>query len=232
MQKAKLISKTQIAESIFELKFETEKQFDFIPGQYITFKIDDKKSAVPCFRSYSISSIPNGNTFEVCMKKIENGRGSEWIADLNDGSETDFMGPIGNFTIQEDGTKNILFLAAGTGIGPLKSFIENELKKGTTRNMHLIFGVRHIKDIFYKDFFEELAKKHPNFKFTLTLSQPENDSWKGEKGRVTNILEKMEIDKDTTSGYICGLKEMVTDCTTMLAQKGVPTDRVYSEKYN
>ena len=232
MQKAKLISKKIVADNTFEFVFETESQFNFIPGQYISIKIDDKKSELPCFRAYSISSIPNGNKFELCVKIIENGRGSTWLPGLKEGSEIEFRGPIGDFIFKNPPSKNILFLAVGSGITPMKSIIESELKNGNKQNIHLIFGARYIKDIFYKDLFENLAKKHNNFTFTFALTRPENTDWKGKIGRITEILKETAINPKNTSAYICGLKEMITDCKRILTEKDVPEGNIFFENFN
>ena len=65
------------------------------------------------------------------------------------------IGPNGKFNFTSESSKNILFIATGTGVAPLKSIIEDQLNKGNEQSMHLLFGVRHIKDIFYKDHFSE-----------------------------------------------------------------------------
>ena len=98
--------------------------------------------------------------------------------------------------------------------------------------MHLIFGLRYIKDIFYKDYFEKLAEKYKNFTFEITLSRPEDDTWKGKVGRVTDILNKMPIDTRSTEFYICGLKDMVNEMATILKTKGVPKNAINMEKYD
>jgi len=232
LQKAKLIKKTELAPGVFELNFQTENLFEFIPGQYVSIKINDKKSSVPCFRAYSISSTPNENHFELCVKTVENGRGSTWLSGLGEGSEIEFMGPLGDFTLKDDGASALLFLAVGIGITPLKSIVESALNKNSKKTMHLFFGVRYIKDIFYKDFFEALEKAHLNFKFTFMLSRPESPAWQGPKGHITDLLKDLAIDPQKTSAYICGMNQMIKDTEKTLIEKGVPAQRIYFEKFD
>ena len=92
--------------------------------------------------------------------------------------------------------------------------------------------MRHIKGIFYKEFFENLAKNHKNFTFDITISQPEDPNWKGLKGRTTAILKKMDLDIKNIEAYTCGLKEMVEDVTKILKEKGMEEKDMYFEKYN
>lgn len=230
MEKAKLIKKTRLTESVIELSFETENKFNFKAGQFVTIKIDDNLSP-PCFRAYSIASIPKPNSkiFDLCIKVIENGRGSNWLNNLKIKNTIKFVKPSGKLTFNKS-KKHIIFITAGVGAVPFKSIIENELKNKNPQKMHLLFGLRHIKDIFYKDFFEKLAKKHKNFNFDLILSQPENNEWKGETGRVTDILKNSKLDPRKTEAYICGLKNMIYDTKKILQKKGIR--KIHTEMYN
>ena len=231
MNKAKVIEKKVLTHDVFELHLETQEPFAFEAGQFITIKICDSDPK-PCFRAYSISSAPSGNTFELCIKEVPNGRGSCWLNTLKAGDEIEFIGPNGKFNFTSDSSKRLLFIATGTGIAPLKSIVEEQLNKGNKQQIHLYFGVRHIKDVFYKEHFKELAKTYENFSFNLTLSQPEDESWKGNEGRVTSLLESLEIDPDNTSAYICGLKAMIESVHEILLKKGLSEESIHHEKYD
>ena len=228
---AKLKEKIQFTSDVFELTFETPTTFNFEAGQFVTIKIADKTP--PCFRAYSISSTPheNGNIFSTCLKIIEGGRGSNWLNNLKPGDPIEFLGPNGKFTFKGEKQKS-LFVATGTGITPFNSIISDQLNKGNTNPIQLLFGLRHIENIFYQDFFESLAKKHPNFSYDITLSQPENNSWAGKTGRVTDTLKTMEIDTANTEIYICGLKAMIDEVLIILKEKSVPEKNIYFEKFD
>lgn len=231
MKKAQLIKRSQLTDNVIDLEFEAKEKFDFQAGQYISVKIDDvEKSA--CFRAYSIASAPNGQTFNLCIKVLEKSRGSNWVNTLQEGDEIQFMGPMGKFIFNENSEKNTIFIATGTGIAPFKSIIEDRLKNNDQRKMHLFFGVRHIKGIFYQDFFENMMAKYPNFSYTLTLSQPENKSWQGNKGRVTEILKNTELDNENTEFYLCGLSNMIDETTKILQEKGASPENIHFEKYD
>lgn len=234
LNKAKLISKKVLTEDVLELNFETEAPFNFTAGQYISIKIKDKENAA-CMRAYSISSAPRDNRFELCLKLMPGGRGSVYLNSLKKDDYIEFLGPMGKFTLDLEKAKNLFFIATGTGIAPLKSMIEDTLQnqqKSASKNLHLIFGVRYQNDIFYQDLFENLAKNHPNFQFTLTLSRGEKPDWKGDIGRVTVALEKTDFDTQNTDFYICGLSDMINDVDKLLAQKGVEKERIHFEKYD
>lgn len=228
----------KLTEDVFELTCETSEVFKLEAGQFITIKIDDGGS--PCFRAYSISSKPEqSKNFQLCIKVVENGRGSNWLNSLEEGDKINFIGPNGKFTFKTPDRKNVLFIAVGVGIAPFKSMIEDQLlNKNSKQQIHLLFGLRHEKDIFYEDLFRDLSKKYKNFTFALTLSQPEkkndsnNSGSHNHEGRVTDLLKKTDIIPDQTEAYICGLKAMIDDVHNILKEKGLPEEYIHFEKYN
>lgn len=228
---AKLMEKNQFTQDVIEIVFETTETFNFEAGQFVTIKIEDKTP--PCFRAYSISICPeeNGRNFATCFKVIEGGRGSNWLNALKIGDTINFIGPSGKFTFKNP-DKNAFFIATGTGITPFNSMIEDQLKKGGKSKIHLLFGLRHIKNIFYKNFYDNLAKQYDNFSYTITLSQPENENWQGSVGRVTAVLEKSDLDTKNTDYYICGLKAMIDEVVGILKKKGLPDETINFEKYD
>lgn len=175
--------------------------------------------------------IKKKNEIKLCLKVVEGGRGSHWLESLKIDNEINFIGPSGKFTFK-DKKDNILFIATGTGITPFNSMIEDELKKGNTKKMHLLFGVRYIKNIFYKNFFDDLANQYENFTYDIVLSRPEDDSWQGKTGRVTGILQEMNLNLENTEVYICGLKVMIEDVVNLLKEKGMSEDDIHFEKYD
>ncbi len=231
LKKGKITANTSFTDDVVEITLETEENLDFKAGQFITIKVDDQ--VPPCFRAYSIASAPNkeNNEIKLCLKVVEGGRGSHWLESLKVDNEINFIGPSGNFVFKGEKDK-ILFIATGTGITPFNSMIEDELKKGNTKKMHLLFGVRYIKNIFYKDFFNNLANKYQNFTYDIVLSRPEDNSWQGKTGRVTGILQEMALDLGNTEVYICGLKVMISDVAEILKEKNFPEEQIHLEKYD
>ncbi len=129
MKKAVIIKNKKLTEDVFELTCKTEEFFEFKAGQFITIKIEDAET--PCFRAYSISSRPKEKSteFQLCIKAVENGRGSNWLKRRKENDSINFMGPNGKFTFKTTNEREVLFVAAGVGIAPFKSIIEDQLVK-------------------------------------------------------------------------------------------------------
>lgn len=228
LKTATVIKKNQLTKDIFEIIITPSKEFNFIAGQFITIKIEDKLP--PCFRAYSICSSPKNKEILLCIKKIPKGRGSNWLFNLKIEDEINFLGPNGNFTFKNK-KRNTFFIATGTGIAPFYSIIEDELLKGNKNKIYLLFGLKNEESIFYKTHFENLANQYKNFDFNLTLSQPKTDSWEGKTGRVTNLLKNISFDVDRTDFYICGLKDMIDSVKNLLIKKGISEKSIYFEEY-
>ncbi len=242
-----IIGHKKLTKDVFELTCKTDGPFGFEAGQFITIRIDDGKS--PCFRAYSISSKPEqSEEFQLCIKVVENGRGSNWLNTLEKGDKINFLGPNGKFVFKTSSEKKVLFIAVGVGIAPFKSIIEDQLinKKNNKQKLHLLLGLRYEEDIFYEDLFRELANDYKNFTFDLTLSRPQQSTESAatkkdvpgdgsshkHEGRVTDLLKKTDIIPDQTEAYICGLKAMIDDVHSILKEKGLPEEAIHFEKYN
>lgn len=230
LKKAKLIEKLELTHDVFELKFECNDKFELIGGQFITIKISD--GGGPCFRAYSVSSMPQESQFELCIKIVEGGRGTNWLNQLKINDEIEFLGPNGKFILKTPAQKKVLFIATGTGVAPFKAIVEEQLAANSAQNFHLIFGVRSEKDVFYEDWAINTAEKNKNFSYEITLSRPETENWHGKTGRVTEILKTSQLSPENTEVYICGLKHMIDDTTEILKEKGFAENTIHFEKYD
>lgn len=226
-----------LADDVYEITFHLKNPLDieFRAGQFVNIRVDDGKEKI-FFRSYSILSPPKEkNMIKSCIKIIPDGRCSKWLSQIEIGAKVVFMGPVGMFAFNEKSKKEAMFVATGTGITPIHSMIVDQLEKGNASEMQLIWGFRYEKDIFYQEELKRLAEKYPNFKMTIIVSRPQ-EGWTGEKGRVTNFLEKNftsgSLDPKRSQIYICGVEEMVQDAKDLCIQKGVPAEEVHFEKYN
>lgn len=228
-----LAYRTQLTSDVIEFGFQLPKgkSCDFQAGQFINIRVDDGGGKV-FFRSYSIMNSPREKEIlKSCVKIIPDGRCTQWLNSLEIGASVTMMGPIGMFTLNLDSKKDFLFVATGTGITPLHSMILDLLESGCDRKIHLLWGFRHEKDLFYQNFFEQLAEQYKQFSFTTTLSQP-GESWTGEKGRVTDWIEAHGEDVQDTQVYICGIGAMVLDVKKLCILNGVSAEDVHFERYD
>ncbi|HRH23226.1 MAG TPA: FAD-dependent oxidoreductase [Candidatus Magasanikbacteria bacterium] len=221
--KTTILSKKTIAENIIELRLDKPKNFEFQAGQFIQIIAPSGEKHV--FRSYSISSTPQDKYLELCIKIYETGIASKLLKNASIGEEITLRGPAGRFTsnaIESD----IYCIATGVGIAPIMGILRDQLEnKSNKQKLHLIFGVRYEKDIFWTDRLDELQRTHANFTYSLTLSQPE-DSWTGLRGRVSEHLPE---NTSNLHVFLCGSADMVATVREMCVIRGTDTKNVHFE---
>jgi CDP-4-dehydro-6-deoxyglucose reductase len=95
----------------------------------------------------------------------------------------------------------------------------------------MAFGTRHKSDILYRKEMEELAAKHPEFKYVPVLSR-EGEGWEGRKGYVHQLYEELFADKRPGYFYICGWNDMLNEARKRLAEMGYDKKRIKFESYD
>ena len=228
---ARLLESYELAPEIRHFVFEVPgaDRLLFEPGQFVSFHhvLDGE----PTTRAYSIASAPNGgNHFELCLNHVPNGPFSSFLFQLRPGDEIAFDGPLGYFVLRQP-VRDSLFVATGTGVAPIRSMISHALAHGASSRLQLLFGSRYPETILYRDQFEHIAQRHPNFTFHPTLSRAP-DSWSGLRGHVQQHLSELLAGRTDLDVYVCGLKAMVNDVRTRLKAAGFDRKSILYEKYD
>jgi ferredoxin-NADP reductase len=232
--KAKLIGQKELAPEVHHFEFEVTgvQVFHFTPGQFVSVieRVDGKEIT----RAYSIASPRDGNRFELCLNRVEDGIVSPYLFDLKPGDEVEMGEPLGYFTLRHPGRRAV-FIATGTGIAPFRSMLLDHLPK-TQPHITLLFGVRYEHGLLYRNEFERLQAQYESFRFIPTITRPTN-SWTGKTGRVQAHLDEALAlqsyeDKSTIDIYVCGLKEMVDDVRAELKRRGFDRKQIIYEKYD
>ncbi len=163
------------------------------------------------------------------------GVGSSYIFNLKAGDIVSAIGPFGDFHIKPT-QKEMLYIGGGAGMAPLRSHISHlfETQK-TARKVSFWYGARSRQEIFYQDYFENIAKQHPNFRFHLALSDPQpEDKWGSHTGFIHEVVlnEYLNSHPNTRAVeyYLCGPPLMIKACNKMLTNLGVnPSQISYDE---
>ena len=206
----------------------------FKAGQYVQLEVPKyKRTSGPEYRAYSISSdADQHDRLELVITRVPEGAVTTYVHEyLKEGEELRATGPYGSFYLR-DSDRDILLIATGSGMAPIKSILHQLANHGIQRTTTFFFGARTQKDLYYVEQFRDWEKTLPQFRFVPALSRlaPE-DPWDGEKGRVTDLIHKYIPDKPNVDVYICGAPPMVESCVELLTKKGVPEDRIYFDKF-
>jgi len=215
-----------------------QQPLDFKAGQFLTcyFEVPresgDKKTQT-IRRAYSLSSAPGSGGYTLSIKKLPKGEASQFIhKELAIGDHFDIIGPSGDFILEEP-LKDAVFIAAGSGITPIKSQIESLLKSGFTQAITLIYANRNQRSIAFNKHFKALEKKHPNLKVIHILSRPQA-GWKGQRGRVdserlSTLLRHTDL--TNTHFYLCGPAGLINTTEAALANLNIPTKNIRKERF-
>jgi CDP-4-dehydro-6-deoxyglucose reductase len=198
----------------------------FRSGQYILVE-----SGQDGPRAYSIASPPSQPTrLEFCIQVLPLGPGSRYMARLEAGDRLVYTGPHGSFVLARDSPRDLLFVATGTGIAPLRSMILDLLETGTPRRIDLLFGTRTEADLLYADSFRTLESRFPGFHYHPCLSRG-GGAWPGLRGRVTTALPHLFSDLRGREAYLCGGSEMIRDGLDILTRLGMDPSLCHREEW-
>ena len=222
--KSKILEVKNISKDTKHITITVPSDFEFHPGQFISLilTIDGEEHRRP----YSIASKPQKDQLDLCIKILPDGKATPTIAKLKLGDELSVMGPMGTFYISDQSlAKPIIFISTGTGITPFRSIIAHLLENNFEKPITLITGYRFEGNVLYEDEFKDLEEKYPNFSYQRILSR------EGDRTGYVQILIDENFDPDADY-YICGLKDMVNSVKDHLAEKGIPKENIFFEKYD
>ncbi|MDF0645376.1 MAG: FAD-binding oxidoreductase [Nitrospira sp.] len=212
-----------------ELVLREPPRLSFKAGQFISFDVPKHGLPHPVVRPYSIASPPSiDDRVTLVFNLVQRGPGSQYLYGLRTGDAVRFKGPAGSFYLREDAKRQMLCVATGTGIAPLRSMIATELERQSLQPVTLFWGLRYERDLYYREELEAWTSRFPRFSFVTCLSQP-GPSWTGARGRVTELVKERVGSVRDLAGYLCGNGAMIKDVTALLQAKGLCP--IYREKY-
>ncbi len=215
---------------------EGERAFDYVAGQYLTFRYDEIGSK-PLVRSYTMSSSPNQpQDIAVTVKRVEKGVVSNWMCDhLKVGSILKARGPIGKFVYDHAiDQKHLVMVAGGSGVTPFVSILReygSRLGQGDApHSMTLLVSYRSKKDLILWDDLQK-ASKIPGVRVITTLSREQSEGfW---HGRIddTMLSRLLEGRYDNTSFMTCGPDAIMSQVVQHARNHNVPESCIKQESF-
>jgi NAD(P)H-flavin reductase len=202
--------------------------FEFKAGQFALYSAFGYGESTFC-----IASAPTRKGYIECTFR-QVGRVTGGLADLSVGDTMGFRGPYGNFfPVDEWKGKNIVFIAGGIALPPVRSVILNCLdRREDYGNITIVYGARNVADLVYK---HELA--HWEERNDVNLVQTvdpggETPDWKGKVGFVPTVLEKAAPRPDNAVAVLCGPPIMIKFSLQTLENLGFSDGSVYTTLEN
>jgi len=229
----KLASITQQPSNAKTLRFVVTdgRRLNARPGQFFTFSfLFDGRKAI---RSYSIcSSAARSGYVEITAKRVDQGCVSVFLNDRACvGMTVEASGPFGQFYLDESKHRNIVLLAAGSGITPMMAMLcyIDDLCLETTAT--LLYCVRTDKDIIFESELAQLRSRLKTFEYHVLLSQPHAE-WSGPRGHVSReFIENAIRDIELPHFFLCGPPPFMEASRAILIGLGVKPERIMQESF-
>jgi Na+-transporting NADH:ubiquinone oxidoreductase subunit F len=234
--RTRVVSLTDLTYDIKQVTLELtdSERIDFTAGQFVQFEVPPYKlTDEPVYRAYSLSSPPSDKRrIEMEIRLVPGGICTTYVFEhLKEGDPVTVNGPYGDFHLR-DTEREIVFVAGGSGMAPIKSMLLDMQQNGNPRKATYFFGARALRDLFLVDEMRAFEKELADFTFVPALSEPgPEDNWDGETGLVTEVLDRRMGDLAAHEAYLCGSPLMIDACVEVLKQKGLPDDRIYYDKF-
>jgi len=198
-------------------------------------------------RAYSMASYPlEKTTIKLNVRiatpppgaddSVPPGIMSSYIFNLKPGDKATISGPYGEFFAKETDNE-MIFIGGGAGMAPMRAHIFDQLKRiHTNRKMSFWYGARSLREMFYVEEFDELARENDNFKWHIGLSEPlPEDNWTGYTGFIHNVLYDNYLADhpapEDCEYYLCGPPMMNTAVIKMLDDLGVTKDHILLDDF-
>lgn len=209
-------------ETLFEIKLDDGTSLGHKPGQFVEVSVFGIGEA-----PISISSPPTKkNTFEICVRKI--GSLTTKLHTLDIGDKIGIRGPFGKgFDPVALKGKDLLFVAGGLGLAPLRSLFNYVLEhRNDYGQVTLLYGCKEPRELLFTDELMALAKRDDiDYKPTVNWC-PENETWTGNIGVITTLIPLVNFDPEKTYAVICGPPIMYKFVIADLRTKNVPDDHI------
>ncbi len=208
-------------EKRFEISLPDDKILNHAPGQFVEVSIFGFGEA-----PISISSSPTkSDKFDLTVRKV--GKLTERMHQLDVGSKLGIRGPFGSgFDVQSFKNKDILFVAGGIGLAPLKSLIDYTIaKRNDFGRIIIIYGTKSPKEILFPDEIK-MWTQMSNVEFYMTVDQPD-EKWEGNVGVITTLIPPLELDVEKTITAIVGPPIMYKFVIMSLKGKKIPDENMY-----
>ena len=216
----------------FRVRFQNAPAFAFKAGQFMIVNVPKDGKTVK--RAYSIASSPyDPGVVEFCIQHLEGGIASTYFWNLKEGDALSISGPHGNFVLRRPVDYDVVFMATGTGVAPLRSMIHELFHQNTQRAVWLLFGTRYENALLYHEEFLQLAAQKKNFHYIPTISRPQK--WPGATGHIQQTFQKtfspLPAGVNNKQVYLCGWLEVIKAICNDLSASGVPREQLHYEEW-
>jgi sulfhydrogenase subunit gamma (sulfur reductase) len=191
----------------------------FVPGQVAVLSVAGEAPAY-----FAFASAPEDAELEVLVKQKLGA--SNFIFNMKVGERIELLDVAGHgFALDEQKGKDLVFVAMGTGVAPLRSALRHVLKRPDDfGQLVVLYGARTPDDFCYRD--ETDSWKDAGVELRQVISKPDGHDWSGPTGYVQSLLDHVLPDLNSPIALICGSQEMMVQTRERLGKMGFKPDEI------
>lgn len=220
--KGEIVAHERRADDIAVIIVRTDRPYEYTAGQYASIETPYRPRS---WRSYSMATAPSPDgLLEFHIRSLDSGWVSGplvWRAQVGDMLR--LGAPQGEMRVDQQSRRDVLCVAGGTGLAPIKSLIDDMSKWNGSRNVTLFFGVRRTGDLYDMAALHRMAGLNRWLKVVPVVS--EDPTFNGERGQLPDVVARNGhwAEHDV---IICGSPAMTRATHDRLTSVGVPAERI------
>jgi NAD(P)H-flavin reductase/hemoglobin-like flavoprotein len=200
---------------------------EYLPGQAISLESERRPRL---WRWYSPANAPRSDgVLELHVKARDGGPVSTALLRRTQVGDALRLGPpVGHLALDTDSDRDLLLVAGGTGLAPLKALIDQVARQGPPRRVDLFVGARTEDGLYDRADLRRLEQEHAWLTVTCAVSHEKGSSV--EHGDIGDVVLR-HGPWTSRDAYVAGNPAMVEDTVTRLHQHGVPMARIRTEVF-
>jgi NAD(P)H-flavin reductase/hemoglobin-like flavoprotein len=222
---AEVVNVDHRADGIAVLTIAPDQPLPFMAGQHLTVQTPRWPQV---WRPYSIACMPRDDgLLALHVKAVPGG----WVSNAlvrytPPGSQLVLGPPLGTMLLERAAGRDLLCVAGGTGLSPIKAIIEQAVRNSavTQRRIYLFYGARRRHDLYDLPDLWRLEDAYSGFQLIpVTSDDPAFDGMQGNVGRVAARY----MPHTDCEAYVAGPPEMVRETIQVLARAGLERERIH-----
>ena len=203
----------------FDLRAAGGQRVEFISGQVAILRVAGQGPAY-----FAFASAPEDPELEVLVK--QKAGASSVIYDMRAGDTIGLVDIVGHgFGLDQQRQRDLIFVAMGTGVAPLRSALRHVLKrKDEFGQLIVLYGARTPEDFCYRD--ETGSWEDAGVELRQVISRPDGHDWSGPTGYVQSLLDNVLPNLKSPAALVCGSKEMIDQTRERLGKMGFKPDDI------
>jgi NAD(P)H-flavin reductase len=191
----------------------------FIPGQVAVLRVGGEEPAY-----FAFAGAPADRELEILVKRTIGA--SAALFDMREGERVDLLSVVGHgFDLDSQRGRDLVFVAMGTGVAPLRSALRHVLKRRDDfGQLVVLYGARTPDDFCYRD--ETQSWEDAGVELRQVISRPDGHDWSGPTGYVQTLLDHVLPDLKSPVALVCGSREMIEQTRDRLQQMGFAPEAI------